>query len=85
MRKGDDEVPKVFQMQNKFILIIFWAILAHTNDFLLRGARPREGREGVRESNPYFRAKPKLSVFQNEQFSGHFCLDQKFSKKYKML
>jgi len=29
-------------------------------------------------SNPYFKAKPKLSVFENGQFSGHFFLDQKF-------
>ena len=36
-------------------------------------------------SNPYFRAKPKLPVFENGQFSGHFFLDQKFSKKCKML
>ena len=44
----------------------------------------RVGRESPR-SNPYFRAKPKLPVFENEQFSGHFFLDQKFKKKCKML
>ena len=32
----------MFRMQNKFILIIFWEILANTNDFLSRGARPCE-------------------------------------------
>ena len=36
-------------------------------------------------SNPYFRAKPKLSVFENGQFSGHFFFHQKFSQKCKML
>ena len=36
-------------------------------------------------SNPYFKAKPKLSVFENGQFSGHFFLDQKFKKQCKML
>ena len=36
-------------------------------------------------SNPYFKAKPKLSVFENGQFSGHFFLDPKFSNKCKML
>ena len=42
-------------------------------------------RGGSPRSNPYFRAKIKLSVFENGQFSGHFFLDQKFSKKCKML
>ena len=36
-------------------------------------------------SNPYFRAKPKLSVFENGKFSGHIFFNQKFSKKCKML
>ena len=36
-------------------------------------------------SNPYFREKPKLSVFENGQFSEHFFLDQKFKTKCKML
>ena len=36
-------------------------------------------------SNPYYSAKPKLSVFENEPFSGHFFFYQKFSKKCKML
>ena len=39
LRKDGDEVPKVFRMQNKFILIIFWAILAHTNDVFYRKVR----------------------------------------------
>ena len=37
-------------------------------------------------SNPYCRAKSKLSVFENGQFNGHFFfLDKTFSKKCKML
>ena len=41
------------------------------------------GEENPR-SNPYFRAKPKLSVFENGQFSRHFFY-QKVSRKCKML
>ena len=44
----------------------------------------RGGGESPR-SNHYFKAKPKLSVFENGQFSGHFFLDQKFKKKCQML
>ena len=36
-------------------------------------------------SNPHFWAKPKLSVFENGQFSEPFFYYQKFSKKCKML
>ena len=43
------------------------------------------GGGGSPRSNPYFKAKPKLSVFENGQFSGHFFFDQKFFKKCKML
>ena len=40
---------------------------------------------GSPRSNPYFKAKLKLSVFENGQFSGHCFLDQKCLKKCKML
>ena len=47
LRKGGDEVPKVFRMQNKFILIIFWAILAHTNVFFIARCEALRGREAL--------------------------------------
>ena len=34
-------------------------------------------------SNPYFRAKPKLSVFENRQFNGHFFFTKNFQQNVK--
>ena len=42
----------------------------------------REGGESPL-SNSYFRAKPKLSVFENGQFSGHFFFTKNFQKNVK--
>jgi hypothetical protein len=38
---------------------------------------------GTVGGNPYFRAKPKLSVFENGQFSGHFFLTKNIQKNVK--
>ena len=40
-------------------------------------------RGGSPLSNPYFRTKPKLSVFENGQFSGHFFFTKTFQKNVK--
>ena len=34
-------------------------------------------------SNPYFREKPKLYVFENGQFSGHFFFTKNFQNNVK--
>ena len=39
------------------------------------------GGGGSPRSNPYFRAKPKLSVFENGQFSGHFFFTKNVKKE----
>ena len=59
-----------------FCIFVFF-LFSEKNWTLPWGGSPR--------SNLYFSAKPKLSVFENGQFSGHFFLDQKFKKKCKML
>jgi hypothetical protein len=41
------------------------------------------GGGGSALSNPYFRQKPKLSVFENGQFSGHFFFSKTFQKNVK--
>ena len=52
LRKGSDEVPKVFLTQKKFILIIFWAILDHANDFFVVRFRKVQGLARLRASRP---------------------------------
>ena len=58
---------------------------SYQNSFPALRAKTLPWGGGSPRSNPYFKAKPKLSVFESRQFSGHFFLGKKFSKKCKML